>query len=170
VIRELNAFVQRRLVTTDTANGSVVVGVVHEAFLSAWPPLADAITENASALRACRAVEQAAAEWDQDGHPASRLWERGHLAAALADLGAYLHARDVITDHDDLSLTARDFLHASHHLSEDQIQQSYRHDRRSCPTATVQRSHRSPPWMASSAPTGLRRVNAESIPNLRRVC
>ncbi|MGH3782371.1 MAG: hypothetical protein ACRDRO_17565 [Pseudonocardiaceae bacterium] len=113
VIRELNAFVQRRLVTTDTANGSVVVGVVHEAFLSAWPPLADAIAENASALRACRAVEQAAAEWDQDGHPASRLWERGQLAAALADVGAYLHARDVITDRVDLSSTARDFLRAS---------------------------------------------------------
>ncbi len=113
VIRELNAFVQRRLVTTDTNNGSVVVGVVHEAFLSAWPPLADAIADNASALRACRAVEQAATEWDQEGRPPSRLWERGQLVAARTDIGAYLHARDVITDRVDLSPTARDFLHAS---------------------------------------------------------
>ncbi len=40
-------------------------------------------------------------------------------------------------------------------LPEDQIQQSYRHDRRSCPTTTVQRCRRSPPWMTSSAPTRL---------------
>jgi hypothetical protein len=113
VIRELNAFVQRRLVTTDTDDGSVVVGVVHEAFLSAWPPLAQAITDNASALRACRAVEQAAAEWDQEGRPPARLWERGQLAAALADTGAYLQARDLIIDRVDLSSTARDFLRAS---------------------------------------------------------
>jgi WD40 repeat protein len=113
VIRELNAFVQRRLVTTDTANDGVVVGVVHEAFLSAWPPLTQAITENASALRACRAVEQAATEWDQEGRPPSRLWERGQLAAARADTGAYLHARDVITDRVDLSPRARDFLRTS---------------------------------------------------------
>ena len=33
--------------------------------------------------------------------------------------------------------------------------QSYRPDRRSCPT-TVQRCRRSPPWMTNSAPTGLR--------------
>jgi WD40 repeat protein len=113
VIRELNAFVQRRLVTTDTDDGSVVVGVVHEAFLSAWPPLAQAIKDNASALRACRAVEQAATEWDQEGRPPARLWERGQLAAALADTGAYLQARDVIIDRVDLSSTARDFLRAS---------------------------------------------------------
>jgi WD40 repeat protein/energy-coupling factor transporter ATP-binding protein EcfA2 len=112
VIRELNAFVQRRLVTTDTANGSVVVGVVHEAFLSAWPPLAQAITENASTLRACRAVEQAAAEWNTEARPPARLWERGQLAAARADIGAYLHAHDLITDRVDLSPTARDFLRA----------------------------------------------------------
>jgi hypothetical protein len=41
---------------------------------------------------------------------------------------------------------------ASHQLPEDQTQQSYRHDRRSCPTTTVQRCRRAPPWIASSAP------------------
>jgi hypothetical protein len=40
-----------------------------------------------------------------------------------------------------------------HDLPEDQIQQSYRHDRRSCPTATGQRCRRSTPWMSSSALT-----------------
>jgi hypothetical protein len=40
VTRELDAFVTRRLLTTDTHNGSVVIRVAHEAFLSAWVPIA----------------------------------------------------------------------------------------------------------------------------------
>jgi energy-coupling factor transporter ATP-binding protein EcfA2 len=52
VAAELDAFVARRLLTTDTDNSRVVIGVAHEAFLSAWPPLAQAIAENVSALRA----------------------------------------------------------------------------------------------------------------------
>ena len=85
---ELDAFVARRLLTTDTDNGTVVVGVTHEAFLSAWPPLTAAIVAAASALRMRRAVEQAAIEWDRNGRPSSRLWERGQLAAAVNDTGA----------------------------------------------------------------------------------
>jgi hypothetical protein len=90
VIRELDAFVARRLLTTDTDHGSVVVGVAHEAFLSAWAPLAQAIAANVSALRARRAVEQAATEWDSQGRPPTRLWERGRLAAANPALAAQL--------------------------------------------------------------------------------
>src|SRR5437763_1114673 len=41
----------------------------------------------------------------------------------------------------------------SQSLPKDQIQQSYRHDRRSCPTTTVQRCRSHPPWIASSVPT-----------------
>jgi hypothetical protein len=86
---ELDAFVARRLLSTDTENATVVVGVAHEAFLSTWPPLAEAIAGAATALRTRRAVEQAATEWDTTGHPHSRLWERGQLAAAIRDLGAH---------------------------------------------------------------------------------
>jgi hypothetical protein len=53
VTRELDAFVTRRLLTTD--NDNVVVGVAHEAFLSAWPPLAQEINENVSAAGRARA-------------------------------------------------------------------------------------------------------------------
>jgi WD40 repeat protein/energy-coupling factor transporter ATP-binding protein EcfA2 len=113
VIREADVFVTRRLLTTDTDNGSVVVGVAHEALLSAWPPLAEAITAGASALRARRAVEQAATAWHDEDRCVARLWERGQLAAALADTGARLQSREVVTDHVDLSPTARAFLHAS---------------------------------------------------------
>jgi WD40 repeat protein len=138
---ELDAFVARRLLTTDTDDGTVVLGVAHEAFLSAWPPLAGAITAAASGLRMRRSVEQAAAEWVGAGRPPSRLWERGQLAAALTDTGArtqpatlsdgrpaavtssmrhqrllgWLPRRNrvLVTDKVELSQRARDFLHTS---------------------------------------------------------
>ncbi|MGH3683705.1 MAG: TIR domain-containing protein, partial [Pseudonocardiaceae bacterium] len=112
-IREVDAFVQRRLLTTDTDQGRVVVGVAHEAFLSAWAPLAQAIAENASALQARRVVEQAATEWSKEGRSPLRLWERGQLASAVADTGAHLQDGDLVTDRVELSPTARLFLRAS---------------------------------------------------------
>jgi hypothetical protein len=138
---ELDAFVARRLMVTDTDNGTVVVGVAHEAFLTAWPPLAEAITAAASALRMRRAVEQAAADWDQADRAPARLWERGQLAAAVADTGARIRLgrrrseqpsagtplvrrrrpagwlpgrhRMLTTEKVELSPRAREFLHAS---------------------------------------------------------
>ena len=92
VAAELAAFVTRRLLTTDRDDGRVVVAVAHEAFLSAWPPLATAITAASTALRARRQIEQAAADWTDHGQPPERLWERGQLAATLADIGARLQA------------------------------------------------------------------------------
>jgi energy-coupling factor transporter ATP-binding protein EcfA2 len=113
VTRELDVFVERRLLTADTENGSVIVGVAHEAFLSAWAPLAQAVKENVSALRARSAIEQAATEWHTASRPPARLWERGQLAAALADTGAHRHAGDLITDRVALSPAGRAFLRAS---------------------------------------------------------
>jgi WD40 repeat protein len=139
VATELDAFVARRLLITDTSDdGSAVIGVAHEAFLTAWPPLRDAINAEASALRARRAVEHGAAEWDRSGRPTERLWERGQLAAAVADTGArvesasappdpsdaaparrglraprLLRRRNVVTDRIPVSATARAFLLAS---------------------------------------------------------
>jgi TIR domain/AAA ATPase domain len=88
---EPDAFVSRRLLTTDTDNhGRVVLEVAHEAFLSAWPPLAGAITAAAAALRARRVVEHAATEWEDAGRPPAQLWERGQLAAVVTGTGARL--------------------------------------------------------------------------------
>jgi WD40 repeat protein len=106
---ELEEFVARHLLTTDTVAGEVVIGVAHEAFLTEWPPLADTITEHAAALRARRAVEHAADEWLTTGRAPSRLWQGAHLHAARAD----------VTGRVELSRTADDFLRAS-----------VRHDRR----------------------------------------
>jgi hypothetical protein len=103
---EWDAFITRRLLITDTnhptdgnsggknGNGTVLVGVAHEALLSAWPPLAEAIAAARSALRARRAIEHAATEWDHQRQAPDRLWERGQLAAALADTGAQIHPAD----------------------------------------------------------------------------
>jgi WD40 repeat protein len=111
---ELDAFVARRLLVTDTGDdGSAVVGVAHEAFLTAWEPLGAAIDAEATALRARRAVEHSAAEWDSSGRSNERLWERGRLAAAVADTGARVRSRAVVTDRVPLSATAREFLLAS---------------------------------------------------------
>jgi WD40 repeat protein len=116
---ELDAFVARRLLTTDTdQSGHVLVGVAHEAFLSAWAPLAEAIAAAASAMRARLAVEQAAGEWDAHGRPARRLWEGNQLAAVQDATGARPRrparsSRMLIGDHVDLSPRAHDFLRSS---------------------------------------------------------
>ncbi|GIM93712.1 nSTAND1 domain-containing NTPase [Paractinoplanes toevensis] len=113
VVAELEPFVSRRLVTTDTEGDAVVVGVTHEAVLSAWPPLAAAIAGAATALRAQRVVEVVAADWDAAGRSPDRLWERGQLAAALADTGAVVRRRRGLSltgTAVDLSPHSRDFL------------------------------------------------------------
>ncbi|MGY1703788.1 TIR domain-containing protein [Geodermatophilus sp. SYSU D00697] len=139
VVDELEPFVARRLLTTDRHDGDTVLGVAHEAFLSAWPPLAAAIEGAAAALRARRQIEQAAAVWAGGGRDPVRLWERGQLASALSDTGAHMRGsgrlaqrsaqtpggvarhrphwpmgrRVLVTDRVDLSPTAREFLTAS---------------------------------------------------------
>ncbi|MDQ3153956.1 MAG: TIR domain-containing protein [Actinomycetota bacterium] len=131
VVTELDTFVTRRLLTTDTDNDAVVIGVAHEAFLSAWRPLAEAITANVTALRARRAVEHAATDWHDNGRPPTRLWGGGQLAATVTDTGTRIRTgtappsrqnpfrwlprrhRVLVTDRVDLSPKARDFLHAS---------------------------------------------------------
>lgn len=122
---ELVPFLDRHLVITDSEGERVVVGVAHEAFLSSWQPLKDAIAEKSQALRTRTAVEAAAQEWETDGEKSERLWERGRLAAARADLGARerktsgrrgmrsLADRELVTETVDLSPRGRAFLQTS---------------------------------------------------------
>jgi WD40 repeat protein/energy-coupling factor transporter ATP-binding protein EcfA2 len=152
VVAQLDAFVTRRLLTIDSDHATVsdpanvVIGVTHEAFLYAWPPLAQAISANVTALRARRAVEQAAAEWHATDRPLSRLWGGDQLAAAINKIGTQPRVssaspprrrdparwlpwqdRGSVTECLNLSTQAQDFLHAS-----------IRHDRfRRRRTATV---------------------------------
>ncbi len=115
---EQDAFVARRLLATDIHDGGVVIGVAHEAFLSAWPPLATVISDRTAALRARSALEPVAAEWEAAGRPAERLWERGQLAAVVAETGTRpvrsgLRTRGLATSRVDMSPGAKDFLLAS---------------------------------------------------------
>jgi Novel STAND NTPase 1/TIR domain/WD domain, G-beta repeat len=87
---ELAAFVGWRLLTTGEVGGVASVGVAHEAFLAAWPPLADAVAKAGVALRARREVEHAAAEWAATGRPRRRLWRSDQLAVAVENVGARL--------------------------------------------------------------------------------
>jgi WD40 repeat protein len=132
VSAELPPFVERRLLTTDTADGHSVVEVAHEAFLSAWAPLAQAVKDNSAALRARRGIEQAAEDWCEAKRASARLWERGQLAAALADTGARINGdgdrggtsagwkrhmprrhRELVTQRVALSRRAQEFMQAS---------------------------------------------------------
>jgi WD40 repeat protein len=126
VTAQLEPFVTRRLLTTDSDNGAPTLEVAHESFLTAWPPLSQAVTANATALRARREVERAAEEWANHGRAPTRLWERGQLASALADTGAQLRPvrvpgdiapdrreRILVVDRVELSPQAREFLQAS---------------------------------------------------------
>ncbi|MGH3754342.1 MAG: TIR domain-containing protein [Pseudonocardiaceae bacterium] len=128
VSTELDVFVAKRLLTIDIDHDTAVIGVAHEAFLSAWPPLAGAITTSGVALRARRAVEDAASEWHEHGRLPTWLWGGGQLAAAVTNIGArtcpadaappgrrgwsrWLPRRRVlVTDRVDLDAQARDFV------------------------------------------------------------
>lgn len=60
---ELDAFIPHRLLTTNKREETVLLGVAHEAFLTAWSPLAQAISAAGAALRMRRMLEQASAEF-----------------------------------------------------------------------------------------------------------
>ena len=90
VRRELDAFVDHRLLTVDADESTVWVEVSHDAVLSSWAPLAQAIRDAAAGLRARQTVEQAAADWTQAGHSDAYLWERDRILAATALLATPL--------------------------------------------------------------------------------
>jgi WD40 repeat protein len=99
---ELGFFVTRRLVTTDSVDGVLTLSVAHDAFFTAWLPLAAAISKGAAALVARQTVERAADEWAEAGRAPSRLWERGQLAAVISATDAVIRrgrppGRDPVT-------------------------------------------------------------------------
>ncbi|MEQ4724021.1 hypothetical protein [Nonomuraea sp. B19D2] len=123
---ELAEFVSRRLVVTTVEGDETLIGVAHEAILTAWPPLASAIERDVTGLRARRVVEQASEEWVADNKATRRLFEQGRLAAALSDTRAryrwtarshghlaFPRRRVVFAERITLSDRATDFLTAS---------------------------------------------------------
>lgn len=94
----LGVFVDERLLIAEHN----WVEVVHEALLTAWPPLHAAINEKRAALLAARSVELATSDWLTAEVPEHVLWDADRLAAAL-------NAESVA----DLSTEAKSFLDAS---------------------------------------------------------
>ncbi len=113
VAAALEYFVRHRLLVTETTEGSVILGVAHDALLSAWSPLAQEIAAKVSALRARWAVEQAATEWNDRGRSPEWLWDGRQLGRAVAATGAHVEDRDLVTDHVGLSSMGRIFLYTS---------------------------------------------------------
>ncbi|MEU0877448.1 TIR domain-containing protein [Lentzea sp. NPDC005914] len=105
-VPELDAFVEHRLLTVDSAeNGEARVSASHEKFFTAWPPLEQAIGKAAETLRARRSIEQAAAAWHTAKRRDDDLWERRQLTSARA------------VDETELSQSGREFLTASRRSS-----------------------------------------------------
>jgi WD40 repeat protein len=120
----LQEFIRRRLLVTDTVgegrNRTVVVGVAHEAFLTAWAPLADAISRDPMALRTQRQLDRAADRWASSGHRARDLWGGSQLRSAVVDVGADLNRTrlgvgrsTLVTKRVDLAAETAEFLRAS---------------------------------------------------------
>jgi conflict system STAND superfamily ATPase/TIR domain-containing protein/WD40 domain-containing protein len=94
----LQVFVERRLLLSDIDDaGQVWLTVVHEALLTEWKPLDRATAEIISALRAARAVEQAAADWNSAGRSEHYLWDHERLTTTLATLGMPGDGRNLVT-------------------------------------------------------------------------
>jgi hypothetical protein len=84
----LRVFVDRRLLLSDTDDhGLGWLSVAHEALLTEWRPLDAATAEITVALRAARAVEQAATEWSNAGRAEHYLWDDKRLTATRSTLG-----------------------------------------------------------------------------------
>jgi WD40 repeat protein len=114
----LEPFLHRRLLGTievpgRDGRGEVVVGVAHEAFLTAWAPLDDAIRRDPIALRAQRRVERAARAWAAAGGPARLLWSGSQLTGAGADLGVRLRRTALEVARTELDALSVRFLRAS---------------------------------------------------------
>jgi energy-coupling factor transporter ATP-binding protein EcfA2 len=121
---ELDAFVAHRLLTSREREATVSLGVAHEAFLTAWPPLAQAISAERSALHVRRMLEQAATEWEHADYNSSFLWGSGQLrrvpstwhgdrTSITSRLPAWRAKREVSSVRVELSPPVRAFLHAS---------------------------------------------------------
>ncbi len=107
----VDVFVEHRLLTTETDSAEQWIGVAHEALLTAWPPLREAIDDHATGLSAVRSIEQAAAEWRHAEQTDDYLWDAPRLAAAQNDLRGRDATTQTLTTH--LSSDGQAFLSAT---------------------------------------------------------
>jgi WD40 repeat protein len=81
---DLDAFAERRLLTKSVDdNGRTCVTVIHEAFLTGWPPLAQAIEGEEALLASRQKILRAAADWTGSFRDRSLLWSFDRITSAL---------------------------------------------------------------------------------------
>ncbi len=78
-LRDLDIFVEARLLSSDDVDGEPTLAVTHEALLTAWPQMEKTIESQAKRLQLERRLEQAADDWEQAGNEASILWRGEQL-------------------------------------------------------------------------------------------
>jgi hypothetical protein len=98
-----DAFVEARLLTSDSDDRAIVLGVTHETLFTAWPRLATAIEKSKADLRLRRSLERDAAGWELEKRPPSLLW-RGERLARAAKL---------VKEQKDVAPSAQAFVEAS---------------------------------------------------------
>ncbi|GIF22149.1 WD40 repeat protein [Actinoplanes tereljensis] len=86
----VHAFVEQRLITSDTRDGTVVFALGHEALLRQWPELRDHIDSHAGQLRRITEVTTLAGAWEAAAHDLEYLVEGRRLddLRQLAEIAA----------------------------------------------------------------------------------
>jgi WD40 repeat protein len=107
-------FVDHRLLTTTQDTHGTWIGIAHEALLTAWPPLDNAISEQSVALHTVRSVERAAAEWVDADRAEHFLWDVERVDSTLTNLTLPTDQVGAGTETVDIPTDARTFLLASH--------------------------------------------------------
>ena len=87
----VDAFVSRRLLTVEGAEGAVRLRPVHEALLRIWPEAVGIIAENASLIRVRHALEPIVRHWQEA--PAAEKMRHLEISPALLGGGQQLLAR-----------------------------------------------------------------------------
>jgi WD40 repeat protein len=83
----LHVFIDGRLLLSDTDDDQQVwLTMAHEALFTEWRPLDAATVDITAALRVVRAVEQAAADWENAGRSEHYLWDEERLTATVTAL------------------------------------------------------------------------------------
>jgi DNA-binding SARP family transcriptional activator/WD40 repeat protein len=115
--RVVDVLIEARLLTAD-GDG---VEIAHEALIDAWPRLSSWIEEDRHGLRLHRHLTTAASAWAEVGRDEGELYRGVRLSTALSWIG---------DSAPDLSQMERDFVKASVDLSEKQLRQQQRANRR----------------------------------------
>ena len=114
---EIDLLVEARLLMA----GADGIEIAHEALIESWPRLRSWIDDDREGIRVHRHLTSSASAWDELGRDDGELYRGARLSAALSWVG------DTAPDLSDLE---RDFIDAAVAMSENQLQQQVRANRR----------------------------------------